>query len=176
MGGYMTLTGKRFNRNKDIRCAGCAIHKARLVYLAYGTDLLGTRFILGLSSLAWAIMLLWPGALFPTAAQITAGTGRTTYAIMAMAAGELYWATAFAVQGIVTLLAIVYDLRTRLVLWVEGILGCLLWTAATISCFVSHFRGWDTYQPPAAMAAELMLTVGAWWVLVRYKVEDEHGA
>lgn len=169
----MTLTQKRFNRNKDIRCAGCAIHKARLVYLAWGTDLIGTRFVLGLSSLAWAVMLLWPGALFPSAAQMAVGTGRTTYALMAQMAPEVVWATLFGVQGIGTLMALVYDIRTRVVLWVEGILGCLLWTAATISCFASHFKGWDTYQPPAAMAAELMLTVAAWWVLVRYRVEDK---
>ena len=122
-------------------------------------------------------MLMWPATypLFPTKAQILSGQGRTTYAIMATIMGEWQWASLFALQGVVAILAVLYNIRTRLVLWVEGILGCVLWTTATISCFGSHFRSWETYNPPAAMAAELMLTLGAWWVLVRYKVEsDDH--
>ena len=169
----------KFSRNKNVRCAGCVLSRVRLIHLLWGSDLLGTRFLLAVSSLAWAAMLFWPGQLFPSVEQITAGTGRTTYAIMAYIGayigGEVGWGALFSLHGMAALIGILYDIRTRLFLWLEGILGCLLWTAATISCFVSHFHGWATYNPPAAMAAELMMTFGAWWVLVRYKAEDHNG-
>lgn len=170
----MTLT-PRYGKSKELKCVHKAVLRARAIHLLWGIELLGTRFLLGMSSLAWAVMLMWPAAspLFPTLEQIKLGQGRTTYAIMALIAPEWQWASLFALQGVVALCAVLYNIRTRLVLWVEGILGCMLWTTATISCFVSHFRSWDTYNLPAAMAAELMLTVGAWWVLVRYKVEGD---
>ena len=155
----MTLT-PRIGSTKDVKYACRTVLRARVVHLLWGIELLGTRFFLGMSSLAWAVMLVWPATypLFPT---------------MALIMPEWQWAALFALQGLVALCAVLYNIRTRLVLWVEGILGCLLWTTATISCFVSHFHSWDTYNPPAAMAAELMLTLGAWWVLVRYKVESD---
>lgn len=170
----MTLT-PRIGSSRDVKIACRVVLRARIIHLLWGIELLGTRFLLGMSSLAWAVMLLWPATypLFPTKAQIALGQGRTTYAIMALIMPEWQWAAFFALQGVVALCAVLYNIRTRLVLWIEGILGCMLWTTATISCFVSHFHSWETYNPPAAMAAELMLTLGAWWVLVRYKVESD---
>ena len=170
----MTLS-PRFGSTKDVKYACRTVLRARIIYILWGVELLGTRFLVGMSSLAWAVMLLWPATypLFPTLEQIKLGHGRTLYSIMALIMPDWQWAALFALQGVVTLFAVLYNVRTRLVLWIEGILGCLLWTTATISCFVSHFRSWDTYSPPAAMAAELMLTIGAWWVLVRYKVEGD---
>ena len=160
---------------KDVKCAFRAVLRARIIHLLWGVELLGTRFLLGMSSLAWAAMLMWPMAapLFPTKAQIVVGQGRTAYAIMSVIMSEWQWAAVFGLQGAVALCAVLYNIRTRLVLWIEGILGCLLWTLVTIAGFVSHFQSWDTYNPPASMAAELMLTIGAWWVLVRYKVEND---
>lgn len=170
----MTLT-PRIGSSRDVKIACRVVLRARIIQLLWGIDLLGTRLLLGMSSLAWAVMLLWPATypLFPTKAQIALGQGRTTYAIMALIASEGQWATLFGLQGVVALCAVLYNIRTRLVLWVEGILGCMLWTTATISCFAAHFHSWESYNPPAAMAAELILTVGAWWVLVRYKVESD---
>ena len=170
----MTLT-PQFGKSHDLKCAHRAVMRARVIHLLWGIELLGTRFILGMSSLAWAVMLMWPAAapLFPTKAQIIAGQGRTTYAIMALIGAEWQWSSLFALQGVVALTAVLYNIRTRLVLLVEGILGCLLWTTATMSCVGSIFHGWATYNPPAAMAAELVLTLAAWWVLVRYKVEGD---
>lgn len=162
----------RFCCNGDIRCACVAISRARMIHLVWGIDLIGTRFLLALSSLGWAVMLFWPGLLFPTPEQVHTGGGQTVYAIMSLIMNEAHWGALFSLHGLVAMIGVLYDVRTRLLLWVEGILGCLLWTTATISCFASHFQGWDTYKPPAAMAAELVLTVGAWWVLVRYRVED----
>lgn len=170
----MTLT-HRLGMSKELRCVTRTVLRARVIHLLWGIDLLGTRFLLGMSSIAWAVMLMWPAQapLFPTRVQIELGQGRTTYAVMALIGAEWQWASLFALQGVAAILAVLYNIRTRLVLWVEGILGCLLWTTATISCFASHFHSWETYNPPAAMAAELMLTAGAWWVLVRYKVESD---
>lgn len=174
-GVKLVILFPKFGNTRDVEYARRTALRARIVYILWGVELLGTRFLVGMSSLAWAVMLLWPATypLFPTLEQIKLGHGRTLYSIMALIMPDWQWAALFALQGVVTLFAVLYNVRTRLVLWIEGILGCLLWTTATISCFVSHFRSWDTCRPPAAMAAELMLTIGAWWVLVRYKVEGD---
>ena len=58
-------------------------------------DMKSARIMLGIGALLWASFLLWPYALditlFPTPEQITAGTGTTTYAVMAQITDEWVW-------------------------------------------------------------------------------------
>ena len=77
---------------------------SRLVY----SDMIAGRWMLGIGALLWGVFLFWPGALFPTDAQITAGAGRSTYALMAQIAPEWLWATAFTLHGSFLLLSAVF--------------------------------------------------------------------
>ena len=60
----------------------------RMEDILLGCDMLATRWVLAWGSILWAVFLWWPGDLFPNAAEIAAGKGRTTYALMAQIAPE----------------------------------------------------------------------------------------
>ena len=130
-----------------------------------------TRFLLGLSSLTWA------GVLFTTCHLFT---GRTTYDIMAAIANENVWGTLFAVHGIVALFTLILDIRNKISLYFDGLLGCVVWTAATAACFAAHWPSADSwftaltlYKPPAAMSADIWVATAAWWHLIKHWAEDE---
>ena len=154
---------------------GFHFFRCRMEDILLGCDMLATRWVLAWGSILWAVFLWWPGSLFPNAAEIAAGEGRTTYALMAQIAPEHVWGFAFGLQGVVMLWALIYARRNKVVFYVDAILGALLWTVATFACFAAHFHGWSTYQPPAAMSAEVVLTVLSWWHLVRYWADNSEG-
>ena len=147
----------------------------RLHYLFWFSELETLRWCLGWGSILWAVMLLWPGQLFPTPDQIIAGTGRQTYALMSEIAPEEVWGAGFLLQGVVMIWSLLLGYRTKITLWADAILGAFLWTASTFSCFASHYHGWSTYDPPAAMASEVVMTVASWWTLLRYAEVKKHG-
>lgn len=133
---------------------------ARLKYLLWHSDLEATRFCLALGSSLWAALLLWPGALFTPE--------RQTYAVMASIASEQVWGFTFLLQGSVMMLSLFSGYKSRLFFIIDALLGCLLWTASTWACFLAHFGTLETYQPPAAMAYELIGAIASWWCFVRY--------
>lgn len=138
------------------------------------SDMRCARLMLALGALFWALFLAWPGALFPTEAQILAGTGRTTYALMAVAP-EWLWSLCFGIHGSFLLLSIFYRVPPAAAL-LDAFNGAALWTAATACCYIAHFHGWATYQPPAAMGADAAMVVGSWWWLVRVWADRDYEA
>ena len=133
---------------------------SRLRYIMWHSDLEATRFSLALGSLLWAALLFWPGDLFsPT---------RKTYELMAYIAPEQVWGSLFLLQGTVMVYSLLWGYRSRLSFIVDALLGCVLWTVSTAACFISHYQSFETYQPPAAMAYEVMAALASWWCLVRY--------
>lgn len=136
-----------------------------LVRLMY-SDMVTTRAALALGSIFWALFLFCSGALFPTPEQIVAGTGRQTYALMAQLAPEAVWAFAFLLHGIFLGASIFVKVPARAAL-LDAFNGAGLWSTATAACYMAHFQGWSTYQPPAAMGADLAMVLASWWWLVR---------
>lgn len=132
----------------------------RLSYILWHADLEATRFSLACGSLLWAILLFWPGDLFTPA--------RHTYVLMSLVAPEELWGALFALQGFVMLYSLLWGYKSRLSFVVDAFLGCVLWTAATVACFIAHYQSIGTYQPPAAMSYEVMGALASWWCLVRY--------
>lgn len=138
--------------------------RARLNRILWQSDMEMTRLALAAGAILWAAFLWWPGELF--------GPSRKTYEIMAEIASENLWAAAFAVQGVVMLYGLLCACRSKILFHVDAVFGCVLWTAATAACFLAHFTSWSTYQPPAAMAYELVGAVLSWWCLVRYTKDN----
>ena len=128
--------------------------------------MIGTRFLLTFGALLWALFLLWPSVLFTET--------RTTYQYMSMIASEEVWGVLFLVQGLFSLNTLLHTHQDKTTLWMDAVLGCVLWTASTVACFSAH---WPIHIPfddaiwqvawPAAISGELMLTMAAWWNLVR---------
>lgn len=147
--------------------------KARIWHLAFKSDLEGTRFTLALGALFISMGFFWPTKIFPTAEQIAAGAGRHTYALMAQMAPEWVWATAFLIQGAVMMFSLFTGYRSRFFMWLDAILGVVLWTAAIGACYLAYWRGFDMiweYRPPAIMGGEVAAMLASWWVFVRYHV------
>jgi hypothetical protein len=143
----------------------------RMRYLAMRSDLEGTRFTLALGAIFVGLGFLWPTPVFPTAEQIAAGSGRHTYALMALIAPELVWAALFLLQGAVMMVSLFTGYRSKLLLWTDAVLGVVLWTTAIGACYLAYWRGFANileYRPPAIMGGEVACVLASWWVLVRY--------
>lgn len=130
-----------------------------------------TRLLLALSSLTWAFLLLLPGDLFQ---------GRVTYAVMQAIANEEIWGILFAVHGVIALYTLVNGTRNKVTLCFDGFLGCIIWTAATTACFAAHWPIKESfslsliaYRPPAAMSADVWMSIAAWWHLIKHWAEEE---
>lgn len=139
----------------------------RVYHILWKSDMEATRFSLAMAGMIWAMLLWWPETLFtPT---------RTTYRIMSEWATEFQWGMAFFVQAFVMFWAL-FRQRTSKVVWMaDGLLGCVLWTAATAACFASHWQTGVPYAPPAAMSAEVALMLASWWHFIRMPFGDECG-
>ena len=140
-----------------------------------GSDMVAARFILSMGAMLWALFLFWPGQLFPTAAQIADGQGRTTYALMAQIAPEILWALCFAAHGSFLAVSIFFRVPPAAAL-LDAFNGAVLWSAATTACYLAHFHGWATYQPPAAMGADAAMVIASWWWFVRVWADKNYEA
>ena len=134
--------------------------KKRIGYLIWLSDLEMTRLGLACGALLWALLLFWPGTLFTPE--------RTTYTLMAAIAPEELWGVAFLVQGVTMVYSLLWGYKSKLSFVFDALLGCVLWTASTAACFIAHYASSRSYQPPAAMAYEVIGSLMSWWVMVRY--------
>lgn len=143
----------------------------RLYDIVFRSDLVAIRLVLAVGAILIGMGFLWPVPVFPTAAQLAAGTGRHTYALMAQMAPEWMWGTAFFVQGIIMLWCLLIDYHNRYLLWIDACFGSLLWTLAVGACYLAYWQGFDNlmaYRPPAIMGGEVAAAAASWWCFVRY--------
>lgn len=138
--------------------------RSRLYQLLGQTDMSAVRLLLAVASIVWAILLLWPGDLF--------APDRQAYALMSRIAPEETWGVLFGVQGTLALVVWWMDLRHRLLVFLDGFVGSLLWTVAIFSGMLSQYSATQPYSPPDAMSAGLTLMLASWWNLIRYKNDD----
>jgi len=134
-----------------------AVVKTQLDRLFWQSDFIATRFTLAFGAIMWGILLAWPGEIFQL---------RPVYRVMADVAPQSAWALAFGVQGTFAMIALLIDCRSRMAWFMEGIGGCILWTAACIACLTAF--GYDA--PPATMASDIAMAGASWWNLVRWQV------
>lgn len=152
----------------------------RLLYILTHSKMQVVRLTLAIGSLLWAIQLFMTPQIFPTAAQIAAGTGRQTYALMATIAPEEVWAALFLVNGVWTMYSLMSGVTNRVTLAMDGFLGCVLWTASTTSCYLAYWPHglglWGSlmaYPSPAAMSGDVALSLMAWWHMIRLWALDQ---
>ena len=151
----------------------------RIYDLAFQSDLKAIRLMLGLGAMFIGLGFLWPVPVFPTEAQLLAGTGRHTYSLMAKIAPEWLWGIMFFFQGTVMLWSLMLDYRNKALLWFDACLGSILWTVAIGACYLAYWPGFSnllSYRPPAIMGGEVAAALASWWVFVRYHFDgDQHG-
>lgn len=148
----------------------------RMYYLVFKSDLMAVRLTLGLGAVFIGLGFLWPVPVFPTAAQLAAGTGRHTYALMAQIAPEWLWGVMFLTQGTIMLWSLVLDYRNKLLLWIDACFGSVLWSVAIGACYLAYWPGFEnimSYRPPAIMGGEVAAAFASWWVFVRYHFDGD---
>lgn len=138
-----------------------------------------TRLALALGSFLWAVQLLPASDLFLTPIQGVPGTGGTLYSLMAALAPEFVWGCLFLVHSVWALCSVMVDVEQKWALYADGFLGCLLWTLVTASGYSAYWpvteSAWVSlieYQPPAAMTGSLVLSLLAWWHMIRLWAEE----
>jgi len=119
--------------------------------LIFDTDLLGTRFTLGLAEIIWALTLFWPGNTFD----------RPTYDVMSRLASEQVFAIIFLLSGVTQLTIAVSGIVDH---WFSRIFSgwnAVLWVYIVVSMYFS------VSPPPAAISGEAALAFAAVWIWVR---------
>jgi hypothetical protein len=113
--------------------------------------MIATRFILGTAELLWAVMLLWPGPTF----------GRPTYTEMAAVFSEEAWALIFLLSALTQFsIVLMEDFHSKFAKYFAG-WNAALWGFVVSSMLIS------VYPPPAAIAGEIALAIGALWIFIR---------
>lgn len=119
--------------------------------LIFDTDLIGTRFTLGLAELIWAATLFWPGNTFD----------RPTYDVMAHLFSEQIWGLIFLLSGVTQLtIAISGNIQH----WFSRLFAgwnAVLWIYVVVAMYFS------VYPPPAAISGETALAIASLWIWVR---------
>ena len=118
----------------------------------FDSDMLLTRMMLAFSEFVWAILLLWDGCTF---------CGRPTYTGMSHVMNEEAWGFIFLLSGVTQLTIVLnecyHDTWARFFAgWNAG-----LWTFVVIAMLMS------VYPPPAAISAEIIMSLSAIWLWVR---------
>lgn len=119
--------------------------------LIFDSDLIGTRFTLGLAELIWAITLFWPGGTFD----------RPTYALMAHIFSEEMWGLIFLLSGVTQLtIALTGNVHHWFSRLFSGWNACL-WVYIVVAMYCSVF------PPPAAISGETALALASLWIWFR---------
>lgn len=138
-----------------------------------------TRLGLVMGSALWGLQLVFAADIFPTAAQMAAGTGRATYYIMATIAPDYIWGWLFLFQSMYAAYTLFSGARNRASLLMDAVLGCLLWTGSTVACYMAYWPmhlpfldALHAYPPPAAMSGEAVMAFYSWWHMIRHWAEE----
>lgn len=135
----------------------------RLWSLIAYSDTTPTRFMIALAATCWALLLLYPGDTFD----------RPVYRYMREVVGdyaEAKWCIAWAIHASGMWWRVFSSTpRPRWSLAIHT-LGVLLFTSSSISIFLTL-----TSPLPAAIAPDIVLSLAAFWVLVRTHINSERG-
>jgi hypothetical protein len=123
----------------------------KLASIFFTSDLHGTRVILSISEMVWALTLFWPGVTFD----------RPTYKIMAEICSEEYWAFAFLVSSIIQFYLVIKNKYHSKFAQIFAGANSLFWWFVVIAMYNS------VSPPPAAISGELGLAIGASWIFIR---------
>lgn len=120
--------------------------------LLFRSDLNFVRFLMGCSSLLFAILLFLSGDTFQ----------REVYRYLLLFFPETIWAILFLIHGIVCLYVVLNKKTNTIPFFViDGFLGCFLWNLVSSCMFFS------VYPPPVAPGTYILGFI-SWLLLIRY--------
>lgn len=117
----------------------------------WDSDLIASRLTLCIAEFTWAIMLMWPGATFD----------RPTYAVMAKAGSEEFFAMLFLASAVTQLsIVVMQDFSSHFARYFAAY-NAALWFFVVTSMLLS------VSPPQAAIGGEIALMVSAVWIWAR---------
>ena len=130
----------------------------RVKWLMFNSETYALRFWFGLTSIGFGLFML------------TTPMNQLEvqeYRIMLSMASIHIWGLAFFIHGIVSWYGVITLISNKFLLIFEGVLGLVVWTAASISIMIAQ-------SAPGAVTAGIFI---AFWLLVRYPTNWErvHG-
>ena len=134
--------------------------KEKLYHLFNETDLIATRFMLSLGSLFWGAMLLFPGETF----------SRPMFTVLSEVMPEIFWGILFLISGFAGLYSLFCGYVKKILIVIDSLLGCFLWTSITIGMLLSAFTVGNNSSAPAAASPAIVLAMESWWILIRYPI------
>jgi hypothetical protein len=133
---------------------------ARIWSLVAYSDTTPTRFMLAIAASSWSLMLALPGDTFE----------RPVYRYMALVGPEWAWAWLWGFHAAGMWWRTFSDKPRPIAALLINMLGVMLFTSSAISIFLSL-----TYPLPAAVAADVVFALAAFWVLIRTHVNNASG-
>lgn len=131
----------------------------RFCSLLRTADLVALKFTVGWASLMFGLMLLAPTVTF----------NRPMFSVAKEILPENVWGVLFTVHGIFALYSVLCCNRSRLLAFLDHVLGSLLWTTMTIAMCLSlvYFNVVQEFSMPAATAPAIAMMIGCWWISLR---------
>jgi len=128
----------------------------KLCHLINYAELVSVRFMAVFGSLLWGTFLLIPGDSF----------SRPMFSVIINVMPEEIWGTLFIIQGMAALYTLFYGYNKKILLVIDSVLGCFLWTCITIGMLLSTINYTGDFSPPAA--ASIIFMLSSWWLLYRF--------
>lgn len=139
---------------------GCKNHCRTLVQALLRSDLVLVSIALCLASVLWAVQL--------TVFHDVFDAGAFPYELMAYLAPSWVWAGVYALHALSVWSSLWRMEKLRHVrLITDGILGLVLWTFSTVALYVAYWLKGDTAALPVAIPSSTVMTMMAWWRMVR---------
>ena len=129
--------------------------KQRLLYLLIVKDTEHIRFFLSVSSLIWAIQLLFAQNTF----------GRPSYYYMNLIGNEMAWGMMHLFLSAITFFGMLNGINNMWLRKVEPGLAFFVWTTSAVCMTLADFP----YS--AALSTHIVSALMSWWLLVRIEVE-----
>lgn len=144
--------------------------KCNLKTILLSGQVTSLHLLLGVSSLVWCVTLLSPGMF---------DSDPDTYKVMAALLPAHVWSLFFFTAGIVSILSLLLDVRTKITLMAGSMLTGLVWTAATLCCMAAwwpvHIPGFlsqvAAYRVPSILSGPIGLTLASWFAFVHYAAD-----
>lgn len=117
----------------------------------WDSDLIASRLMLVIAELCWAGMLLWPGETFQ----------RKVYASMKLIAPEEIWGLVFLLCAVMQIYILLNECYNTSKARCYAGFDALVWGYVVIGIMYS------VKPPPAALAGDIAIMIGALWIFAR---------
>jgi hypothetical protein len=128
--------------------------------IALYSNQFGFQLALALSSLMWAALTAW--TLIPVDGLALVSPAQD---FLTRVAPQSFWVTVFAIQGIVGLVSVLFNVRNNTVAVLDKLLGAVLWNVTTAILVIGYL--YEGRNIPPVWSTHITLSLISIWLLLR---------